>query len=111
MGVLRATAIAGQRYADDYAVMWRGMSVGRILLGNGAPHDRPPWAWPCHLRGRPQGNDDRGSATDLADAKAKFKAAWARIRSGLTEAEIAHARRVAEISAAAVARYDRKGRA
>jgi hypothetical protein len=23
---LRATAIAGQRYADDYAVMWRGMS-------------------------------------------------------------------------------------
>ena len=35
----------------------------------------------------------------------------ARIRSGLTEAEIAHARRVAEISAEAVARYDRKGRA
>jgi hypothetical protein len=32
---LRATAIAGQRYADDYAVMWRGMSVGRIMLGNG----------------------------------------------------------------------------
>ena len=58
-----------------------------------------------------QGNDDRGSATDLADAKAKFKAAWARIRSGLTEAEIAQARRVAEISAEAVARYDRKGRA
>ena len=39
---LRATAIAGQRYADDYAVMGRGMSVGRIMLGNGAPHDRPP---------------------------------------------------------------------
>jgi hypothetical protein len=34
---LRATAIAGQRYADDYAVMWRGMSVGRILLGNLVP--------------------------------------------------------------------------
>jgi hypothetical protein len=32
---LRATAIAGQRYADDYAVIWRGMSVGRIMLGNG----------------------------------------------------------------------------
>ena len=40
---LRATAIAGQRYADDYAVIWRGMSVGRIMLGNGAPHDRPQW--------------------------------------------------------------------
>jgi hypothetical protein len=40
---LRATAIAGQRYADEYAVIWRGMSVGRIMLGNGAPHDRPQW--------------------------------------------------------------------
>jgi hypothetical protein len=27
---LRATAIAGQRHADDYAVIWPGMSVGRI---------------------------------------------------------------------------------
>jgi hypothetical protein len=42
---LRATAIAGQRYADDYAVIWRGMSVGRIMLGNGAPHDRPNGSW------------------------------------------------------------------
>jgi hypothetical protein len=54
---LRATAIAGQRYPDDYAVIWRGMSVGRIMLGNGAPHARPqmdmvlprprPTAGPC----------------------------------------------------------------
>jgi|SRR5580692_87774 hypothetical protein len=108
---LRATAIAGQRYADDYAVIWRCMSVGRIMLGNGAPHDRPQWTWSSHVHGRPQGGDDRGNATDLADAKAKFKAAWARIRSGLTEAEIAQARRVAEPSAEAVAKYDRKGRA
>jgi hypothetical protein len=108
---MRATAIAGERFADDYAVIWRGMSVGRIVLGNGAPHDRPPWLWSCHLPGRPQDGDDRDSATDLANAKAKFKAAWARIRSGLTEAEIARARRVAEISAEAVARYARKGTA
>jgi hypothetical protein len=108
---LRPTVIAGQRYADDYQVRWCGLPVGRIVLGSRAPHDRPPWSWSCHLPGRPQGNDDRGSATDLADAKAKFKAAWARIRSDLTEAEIADARRVAEISAKAVARYDRKGRA
>jgi hypothetical protein len=72
---LRATAIAGERYADDYAVIWRGMSVGRILLGSGAPHDRPQWIWSCHVHGRPQGNDDRGNDADLADAKAKFKAA------------------------------------
>jgi hypothetical protein len=107
---LRPTVIAGQRYAD-YQVRWCGLPVGRIVLGSRAPHDRPPWSWSCHLPGRPQGNDDRGSATDLADAKAKFKAAWARIRSDLTEAEIADARRVAEISAKVVARYDRKGRA
>jgi hypothetical protein len=37
---LRANAIAGERYADDYAVIWRGMSVGRIMLGNGAPPAR-----------------------------------------------------------------------
>jgi hypothetical protein len=59
---LRATAIAGERYTDDYAVIWRGMSVGRILLGSGAPHDRPQWTWFCHVHGRPQGGDDRGNA-------------------------------------------------
>jgi hypothetical protein len=48
---LRATAIAGERYADDYAVIWRGMSVGRILLGSGA-HDRPQWIWSCHVHAR-----------------------------------------------------------
>jgi hypothetical protein len=83
------------------------LPVGRIVLSSSTPHDRPPWSWSCHLPCRPQGNDDRGSATDLADAKAKFKAAWARIRSDLTEPEIAHARRVAEISAEAVARFER----
>jgi hypothetical protein len=105
---LRATAIAGQRYADDYAVIWRGMSVGRILLGNGAPHDRPQWIWFCHVHGRPQGSDDRGSATDLADAKAKFKAAWARIRASLTDQDIADAQQIAAVSAKALARYDRR---
>ena len=32
---LRATAIAGQRYADDYEVFWRGMSIGRIRKAAG----------------------------------------------------------------------------
>jgi hypothetical protein len=108
---LRPTVIAGQRYADDYAVMWRGMSVGRILLGNGAPHDRPQWTWSCHVHGRPQGSDDRGSAGDLVDAKAKFKEAWARIRASLTDQDIADAQQIAAISASAVAGYARKGRA
>jgi hypothetical protein len=106
---LRPTVIAGQRYADDFAVIWRGLPIGRIFLGAGAPHDRPQWSWSCHLPGRPQASDDRGSAVDLDDAKRQSKAAWARIRPGLSEAEIAHARRVAEISAKALARYDRRG--
>jgi hypothetical protein len=103
---LRATAIAGQRYADDYAVMWRGMSVGRILLGNGAPHDRPQWTRSCHVHGRPQGSDDRGSAGgDLVDAKVKFKEAWARIRASLTDQDIADAQQIAALNAETRARY------
>ena len=105
---LRATAIAGERVADDYAVMWRGMLVGRIRLGNGAAHDQPQWVWSCHVHGRPQGSDDRGSAGDLIDAKAKFKEAWARIRAGLTDQDIADAQQIAAVSAKALARYDRR---
>jgi hypothetical protein len=105
---MRQTVIAGKRYADDYAVIWRGMSVGRILLGNGAPHDRPQWTWFCHVHGRPQGSDDRGSAGDLIDAKAKSKEAWARIRASLTDQDIADAQQIAAVSAKALARYDRR---
>ena len=105
---LRAAAIAGQRYADDYAVIWRGMSVGRILLGSGAPHDRPQWIWSCHVHGRPQGGDDRGNAADLVDAKARFKNAWTRIRASLTDQDIADAQQIAAVSAEALARYDQR---
>jgi hypothetical protein len=105
---LRATAIAGQRYADDYAVIWRGMSVGRIMLGNGAPHDRPQWTWSCHVHGRPQGGDDRGNAANLVDAKARFKKAWTRIRASLTDQDIADAQQIAALNAKALARYNRR---
>jgi hypothetical protein len=105
---LRATAIAGQRCADDYAVIWRGMLVGRIMLGNRAPHDRPQWIWFCHVHGRPQGDDDRGNAANLVDAKARSKNAWARIRASLTDQDIADAKQIAALSAEALARYDRR---
>jgi hypothetical protein len=105
---LRATAIAGERVADDYAVMWRGMLVGRIRLGNGAPHDQPQWVWSCHVHGRPQGSDDRGNAANLVDAKARFKNAWARIRASLTDQDIADAQQIAAVSAKALARYDQR---
>jgi hypothetical protein len=103
---LRATVIGGIRRADDYQVIWRGMSIGRIMRGAGAPHDKPQWSWSCHLHGRPQGSDDRGNGVGLGDAKAKFRDAWARIRASLTDQDIADARKIAEASAEALARYD-----
>ena len=84
------------------------MSVGRIMLGNGAPHDRPQWIWSCHVHGRPQGNDDRGNGADLDDCKPKFRKAWARIRARLTDQDIADAQRIAAVSAEALVRYDRR---
>jgi hypothetical protein len=84
------------------------MSVGRIMLGNGAPHDRPQWTWSCHVHGRPQGNDDRGNGADLDDCKVKFRKAWARIRARLTDQDIADAQQIAAVSAEALARYDRR---
>ena len=83
------------------------MSVGRIMLGNGAPHDRPQWTWSCHVHGRPQGDDDRGNAANLVDAKARSKNAWARIRASLTDQDIADAKQIAALSAEALARYGR----
>jgi hypothetical protein len=106
--IMRATVIAGIRYADDYAVTWRGMSIGRIMKAIGASSDKPQWAWNCYVHGRPSFADDSGTGHDLDDAKAKFREAWARIRAGLTELDIARARHYAEASREALARYDRK---
>jgi hypothetical protein len=74
----------------------------------GAPHDRPQWIWSCHVHGRPQGSDDRGTGADLDDCKLKFKSAWARIRASLTDQDIADAQQIAAVSAEALARYDRR---
>ena len=53
---LRATAIAGQRCADDYAVIWRDMSVGRIM--------------PRATGRRTTGRNGHGPATSTADRRA-----------------------------------------
>ena len=37
---LRTTVIGGIRYADDYAVVWRGLSIGRIMKAIGAASDK-----------------------------------------------------------------------
>jgi hypothetical protein len=38
---LRVTVIGGQRYADDYTVIWRGLSIGRIMKASGVPSHIP----------------------------------------------------------------------
>jgi hypothetical protein len=38
--------IAGYRCADDFAVIWRAMSIGRIRKATGAPHEA---AWVVEL--------------------------------------------------------------
>jgi hypothetical protein len=95
---LRISVIAGQRYPDDFVVIWRGMSIGRIKLATGTPHGSAQWTWSCHLHGRPQASDERGNGADLDDAKAQFRAAWARIRASLTDRHIADAQRIAKNS-------------
>ena len=104
---LRPTVIAGHRCNDDFVVIWRGMSIGRIRKASGAPHDTAQWTWSCRLHGRPQGSDERGSGADLDDAKAQFRIAWAQIRASLTDQDIANAHRIAEISTETLARYGR----
>jgi hypothetical protein len=107
--VLRATAIAGKRYDDDFSVIWRGMSIGRIMQASGVPAHLAQWSWNCSVHGKP-GASASGSGVDLEECKAKFKMAWMAIRAELTEVDIASACEYAENSREALARYDRKQR-
>jgi hypothetical protein len=92
-----------QRHADDFTVIWRGMSIGRIMRAPGLPPLVPQWRWTCNAPASRAAAADRAAISTTA--KAQFRAAWARIRAGLTDADIAKAHRYAE----ALARYDRKG--
>jgi hypothetical protein len=106
--ILRTTVIGGIRYADDYAAVWRGLSIERIMKAIGAASDKQQWAWNCYIHGRQSCADDSGTGHDLDYAKAKFREAWARIRAGLTDLDIARARRYADARREALARYNRK---
>jgi len=77
---LRATVIDGNGYPDDYQVVWRGLSIGRIMKGTGSPTHAPQWWWECTINGQPSLGVGRGTGSDLDDCKAKFSIAWARIR-------------------------------
>jgi hypothetical protein len=41
----RVTVIGGKRHADDYEVIWRGLTIGRIMKRSGVPST---CAGPCH---------------------------------------------------------------
>jgi hypothetical protein len=86
---LRVTMIGGQRYPDDFTVIWRGLPIGRIMQASGLPPHVSQWRWTCNFYGKPNG--DSGSGVDLDDCKAKFRVAWSRIRAALTDADIAKA--------------------
>ena len=60
---LRVTVIAGTRYADDYTVIWRGLSIGRIMKGSGVPSQAPQWWWGCNVYGKP-GASGNGTGVD-----------------------------------------------
>jgi hypothetical protein len=45
---LRVTMIGGQRYPDDFAVIWRG----RIMQASGLPPHVSEWRWTCNFQGR-----------------------------------------------------------
>jgi hypothetical protein len=97
---LRATVIGGNGYPDDYQVIWRGLAMGRIMKICGSPNHAPHWWWGCNVCGQPQLGGGIGTGVDLDDCKARFEAAWLRIRAGLTDEDIAKAYDVAGASAA-----------
>jgi hypothetical protein len=72
---LRVTVIGGERCANDYQVIWRGMSIGRIRRTNDVA-GAPQWVWNCYVNGRRCRADESGDANSLDDAKARFRNAF-----------------------------------
>jgi len=62
---------------------------------DGVPSHTPRWWWNCYLYGKASLGGDSGIGTGLDDCTRQFEAAWARIRAGLTAADIAKARAMA----------------
>ena len=46
------TVIGGERYADDYTVIWRDLSIGRIRKNLGLPAHVDQWSWGCNTANR-----------------------------------------------------------
>lgn len=105
---LRATIIGGETAPDDYQVFWSGMPIGRILKQPGVPVGRPNWHWGVAFPGRPQPSGHRGNCSDLDECKRRFKATWAGIRAGLSEADIKAARGILEAADRRTSKFPRR---
>jgi hypothetical protein len=88
----RATVIGGERYTDDYTVIWRDLSIGRIRKNLGLPAHVDQWSWGCNVYGQPSLSGDSGQGANLEDCKRQFRTAWARVRAQLTDWDIRNAR-------------------
>src|SRR5258708_22502666 len=76
---LRATVIDGNGFPDDYQVIWRGLSIGRIMKGTGSPMHAPQWWRECNINGQPSLGVGRGAGADPEDCHAQVRIALARI--------------------------------
>ena len=90
----RPTTIAGETALDDYEISRNGIEIGRILKQPGVPSGRPNWFWGVAFPGRPQPTGHRGNCSDFEECKRRFKAVWAGICAGLSEADIEAARSI-----------------
>jgi hypothetical protein len=90
---LRPTEIGGIKHADDYIVIWDGISIGRILKQPGIPPGRPDWSWGVGFPHKPQQAWMRGMERDLEECKRRFKLAWSGVYSRLTPEDIEAARK------------------
>lgn len=89
---MRPCVVDGVRQDDDYEVIWRGLSIGRILKQPDGQH----WWWGCNVFSQPPTPNDRGPAINFKDCQVRFRLAWAKIRPTLTEETIEAATRHAE---------------
>lgn len=81
---LRLAEIGGETKPDDYCV-WCGPDiVGRLKVRTGNPKGTDGWEWFVNPP-FPIPPDCSGTATSRDDAMAKFKAAWLRFRSTISD--------------------------
>lgn len=79
-------AFLGAGRDDDFQAIWRGLPIARITRTDGQH-----WNWRCTLPGRPLTGGDYGTGDSFDNCEVAFRTAWTRIRSELTDADIAKA--------------------